>query len=136
MRTLAEALSMPESCTLYEAIVLLAYGDAEIAKRYGGRDNYADGGRRRFLADRRHVLSSGLPSAEALVAMRDKLRQEDTSARAVEQRLREAWEAEDTPKIKTAKNRLREALRHGHVTAYGPGGPVPCWFWVRHRVGA
>jgi hypothetical protein len=56
---------MCEPWTYCQAIAFLAYGSIDVAARYGGPDNYSDGGAARRLRDEMYPLASGLPGFEA-----------------------------------------------------------------------
>jgi hypothetical protein len=142
MRAPAEVRRVDESWTYYQAVAFLAYGDAEIAARYGGPRNAHDGGKSQRFRDVLYPAASGLPGFEAAAAEPDPAKREVALYGAEAEALR--WPnglrpagpvavvdcgtitlreangqvAADAIRWASGEARLYEAMLHGSATAY------------------
>jgi len=150
-----------ESWTYYQAVAYLAYGDVEVAARYGGPDNASDGGRGRRARDLSFPLQSGLPGIDAVLAIKDpnerdialygtvvtkprwrggKGRADQPDKGTVEFRNLDGWESTDADRWRAAVAEHYQAMLAGSVTAYrgtaayglcGLIDPAPAAAWAR-----
>lgn len=116
---------MDESCTLYQAIALLAYRDEDVARRYGAKPGIPESGRDQRKRDTLYPTNSNLPGTETFKGAKD-----ERVHRALVQR----WEEQDNANWSVARGQLWSAVQADDVSTFDRNGKVEQDFWLTHNL--
>src|ERR1700693_2939159 len=112
---------MHESCTLYQAIALLAYRDDGVAQRYGEKPGVCANGCMQRQEDLRFPTRSGLSGTEMFSGVRD---EQQFHA------LMRQWKDTDKKRWVAAKTRLWDGIMADTVPAFNEDCRVDRDFWL------